>query len=154
MYSQEEKDKIFDIVIESICNGNSLRKSCNNVIPCKTFFEWMSNDELKSKQYAYACTERADFIFEQTLNISDNVENDMITLEDGREVVNNAVIQRDRLRVDTRKWFLSKINPKKYGEKQIIDNTSSDGTMSPIDTIGLTSEEKTVLLNLARKQNE
>jgi len=41
-----------------------------------------------------------------------------------------------------------------YSEKQIIDNTSSDGTMSPIDTTALTLEEKTVLLNLARKQNE
>jgi hypothetical protein len=143
MYSQEEKDKIFDVVIESICNGNSLRKSCNNVIPCKTFFEWMSNDELKSKQYAYACTERADFIFEQTLNISDNVENDMITLEDGREVVNNAVIQRDRLRVDTRKWFLSKINPKKYGEK--IDVTT-DGEKITNPQIDLKIDGSSILL--------
>ena len=42
--------------------------------------------------------------------------------EDGKVVTNHNVIQRDRLRVDARKWALSKMNPKKYGDK--VDVTS------------------------------
>jgi len=46
-------------------------------------------------------------------------------------VVNGEAVQRSRLRLDTRKWYASKIIPKIYGEKQTIDNQSSDGSMSP-----------------------
>jgi len=47
----------------------------------------------------------------------------------------NGEVQRDRLRVDTRKWYLSKIMPKKYGdkldvttreEKLIVDDDGDD----------------------------
>ena len=30
-------------------------------------------------------------------------------------------IQRMRLRVDTRKWMVGKMNPKKYGDRQVVD---------------------------------
>ena len=43
--------------------------------------------------------------------------------KDGNEVVNHNVIQRDRLRVDTRKWYLSKLNPKKYSDKIQVDTS-------------------------------
>ena len=31
--------------------------------------------------------------------------------------MNNEAVQRSRLRVDARKWLMSKLMPKKYGEK-------------------------------------
>ena len=56
------------------------------------------------------------------IDIVDNNTNDVNVLEDGKEVVNNDVIQRSRLRYDARKWLVSKLNPKKYGDK--IDMTT------------------------------
>ena len=32
-------------------------------------------------------------------------------------------MQRSRLRVETRKWFLSKLAPKRYGDRQAVDMT-------------------------------
>ena len=48
-----------------------------------------------------------------------------------------AAVAKARLRIDTRKWALSRMNPKKYGEKvsQEIDHKSSDGTMTPKPTV-------------------
>ena len=34
-----------------------------------------------------------------------------------REVADNEWINRSRLRVDTRKWLMGKLAPKKYGDK-------------------------------------
>jgi hypothetical protein len=70
---------------------------------------------------------RSHLLFDEIINIADSVEDDLITTEDGREVVNNGVIQRDRLRVDARKWVLSKMNPKKYGEKLTQELTGANG---------------------------
>ncbi|MEU6504669.1 hypothetical protein ABZ895_34575, partial [Streptomyces californicus] len=37
--------------------------------------------------------------------------------------LNGEHVQRSRLRIDTRKWYLSKIMPKKYGERIQHDQT-------------------------------
>ncbi len=43
-----------------------------------------------------------------------------------------AAVAKARLRIDTRKWALARMNPKKYGNKvsQEIDHKSSDGSMA------------------------
>jgi hypothetical protein len=45
--------------------------------------------------------------------------------EDGREVVDHDHIQRAKLRVETRKWMLGKMAPKKYGDKQQIEHSGN-----------------------------
>ena len=48
-------------------------------------------------------------------------------------------VQRDRLRVDTRKWILSKLVPKKYGNKVTAEITGADG--GPVQTEEMSSLE-------------
>lgn len=43
-------------------------------------------------------------------------------------VSDNTAVQRDRLKVDSKKWLLSKLLPKQYGDKQEIEHTGKDGT--------------------------
>lgn len=63
---------------------------------------------------------------EELLDIADDWTNDYEWKEndDGSEymVLNSEHLQRSRLRVDTRKWLMSKMKPKKYWEK--LDMTS------------------------------
>ncbi|MDE9483837.1 ubiquitin carboxyl-hydrolase, partial [Xenorhabdus bovienii] len=48
-------------------------------------------------------------------------------------IADPAEVAKAKLRVDTRKWFITKVAPKKYGElvKQEIDHKSTDGSMTP-----------------------
>ena len=66
---------------------------------------------------------RAHHWADEILDICDDGSNDWIERQnkDGStyETVNSEVINRSRLRVDTRKWLLSKLMPKKYGDKII-----------------------------------
>lgn len=126
-YSEEKKKEIVDFVCNEIAEGKSLRSVFNNNdhLPNRdTFFNWIDNDKEKSDQYARAMELRQEVIFEDILSISDNQEDDVITVDD-KEVVNHNVIQRARLRVDSRKWMLGKMNPKKYGDKLETDNKHS-----------------------------
>lgn len=45
-------------------------------------------------------------------------------------VLNGEHVQRSRLRIDARKWMAGKLRPKVYGEKQQVDHTNSDGSLS------------------------
>lgn len=72
---------------------------------------------------------------EELMDIADDGTNDyrQKIMPDGStaDVFDTDHYQRSRLRVDTRKWYLSKVLTKVYGDKQVIDNTSSDGSMTP-----------------------
>ena len=144
-YSKKDKDRIFTEICKIISEeGLSLRKAIkkHNTISRETFFVWMDEDETKSKsdQYARAKENRADYIFEEIIAISDDDD------DDEKAFVGQNHIQRDRLRMDARKWVLSKMLPKKYGDK--IDHTSSDGSMSPKPTIINKSDKNIDISNL------
>lgn len=59
---------------------------------------------------------------DETLEISDDGRNDWTTRQQGEntiDVVDHDHIARSRLRVDTRKWLLSKALPKMFGDRVI-----------------------------------
>lgn len=82
-----------------------------------TFFRWLAQRPDFHNQYVACARERAAAIFEETLEIADDGTNDVLVTEDGKEIVQYDHIQRSKLRVDTRKWFLAKLMPRVYGEK-------------------------------------
>lgn len=157
-WTEELKEAAITHIIDEITEGKSIRailREAKIKLPSnRLFLKWVAEDESLSKQYAYSMGLRADLMFEDMLDIADSVEDDLIILPDGREVVNNNVIQRDKLRVDTRKWALSRMNPKKYGEK--VDLSSSDGSMTPkvLDLAQLSTEELLLRANATNKLKE
>ena len=134
----EEKAEIAKIILDRIKSGMSLIKATanNDPISDSTFDEWCSNDKELAGEYARAREQRADKIFEEMLSIADDGTNDTIVLtgKDGTpiEVENKEWVNRSKLRIDTRKWMLSKMQPKVYGDK--IDITTKDEaiTMPPL----------------------
>ena len=127
-YSVEERENILNDIFQSIESGNSLRKCLLAVkISSKTFFEWIDSYPEKAKQYTRACEARTHLKFE-------SIEEDYSEppkLDDCGKI-DSAWVQLQRLKIDAKKWELSKLNPKKYGDR--VDVTS-DGEKLPQVTI-------------------
>jgi hypothetical protein len=123
-YTIKQINKIFDIICTRIESGEAVRNILKEAeMPSsRTFFKWL-DDEEKVKQYARAKGIYAEAMFEDIILIADGSGDDVLIDEDGVENVNHHVIQRDRLRTDTRKWALSKLNPKKYSDKIQLDTS-------------------------------
>lgn len=113
--------KAFDKICDRIRDGQSLRKACEPVdVPnISTILRWLKNDESGAlcTQYARAREIQADMLFDEILEIADNTTSDVTFAKDGTKIVNHDNIQRARLRIDVRKWFISKLQPKKYSDK-------------------------------------
>ena len=133
-YSPEEIKKCFDTICERIGKGEALRNILqeSDMPVSQTFYKWLDSDKNKSTQYARATELRSENIFEDIIDIADDNRKDLLTDKDGNERTNNDVIQRSRLMVDARKWYLSKLNPKKYGDKI---ETTLEGGEKPIQNI-------------------
>lgn len=127
-FNQEMADDICD----RLADGKSLRSIClaDDMPVQSTVFKWLSQQPAFAEQYARARETQADTLFDEIQDIADDGSNDYITKKnaDGSEyeAVNSEHIQRSRLRVDARKWMASKLQPKKYGDKQEIELTVTD----------------------------
>lgn len=124
MYTQELADEI----CEGLALGNSLRTVCraDRMPSVKTIFNWLRTYPEFLQQYTRAKEESADAMADEVLDIADDGTNDWMEIHKKDWtgwVVNGEALQRSRLRVETRKWLMAKMKPKKYGDK--IDMTTN-----------------------------
>ena len=135
-FTQEAADRI----CEHIAEGASLRAVCrlSEMPSASTVFKWLSEEPAFAEQYARACEARAETMFEDMLDIADESGFDTIQGENG-DRANTEWISRSKLRVDTRKWMLSKMAPKKYGDKITQEHTGNlfDSLLAAVDGTGL-----------------
>lgn len=122
-------DKLADEICQMIAQGQSVRSICakKDMISMQTFFRWRRENEKFREQYARACEERSYAYAEDIIEIADNATNDyMEKLEGDGYIFNSENVQRSRLRIDTRKWLMSKLNPKVYGDKLDMTTNGND----------------------------
>lgn len=113
-YSKENKETICKTIFDLIESGKSLRYALKEVnLSSKSFFDWLQEDEEKVKQYAYVTDVRTELKFE-------SIEQDYLE-EPQRDALTGKIdsgwVQLQRLKIDAKKWELSKLKPKKYGDK-------------------------------------
>lgn len=70
-----------------------------------TVHMWLNKDDAFVEQYARACARREDSFFDDLIEIADSVTADA------------AEVAKARVQIDARKWVLSRMNPKKYGDR-------------------------------------
>ncbi len=117
-------DKVGDAICLRLAAGETLNEVCKTEgIPSeRTVRTWALDPEHPfSPKYVRAREIGYLKMADELLEISDDATNDYMkrVSKDGEEyeVVNAEHIQRARLRVDTRKWLLSKMLPKVFGDK-------------------------------------
>lgn len=120
----KKQQKIADTICGHMEAGMSLREACkqDGTVSKTAFGKWLAKEgnEALIAQYVRASESRADAVFEEIFEISDNGKNDWMQRNgegDAGYALNGEHVQRSRLRVDARKWALSKMMPKKYGDK-------------------------------------
>ena len=93
-----------------------------------TIMAWLDGSKPAfSEQYARAREAQADKLAEEALQIADDGRSDTYVDGDVNVKTDTEVIQRSKLRVDTRKWLASKMAPKKYGDKVTQEHTGANG---------------------------
>lgn len=101
-------------ILTRIATGESMRQICmktDHLPTMSNVFKYMWKDKEFRHKYEIACNNRTEVHVEEIVEIADNDSGDT---------------QRDRLRIDARKWCASKLVPKKYGEKLDLNPSGGD----------------------------
>lgn len=110
-YTKEQGDLICEIVATT-SKGLSKICDCINFPHESTVRRWRLEHEEFSAKYARAKILQADILAEECLEIADDSTSE------------NATV--DRLRIDTRKWLASKLLPKQYGDKLLLEQKTEE----------------------------
>lgn len=113
-----------DAICVQLSEGLSLREVCRQEgMPDKaTVMRWLNQNESFRDQYARAKAIGIEAIAEDILDIADDATNDWMERlgKDGQPLgweFNGEAARRSQIRIDARRWLLSKLAPKKYGDK-------------------------------------
>lgn len=136
LYSEDLADTI---LTEMMC-GRSLRSVCEDegMPSIRTVMRWRLKYPEFCQQYAHACKERTAYHAEEILDIADDGLNDTyVDHKTGETRTDMDVIARSKLRIDARKWLMSKMNSKDFGDKITQETTltvkgDSDDPLSAI----------------------
>jgi hypothetical protein len=139
---------LFTTICERIAAGESLRSVCRDAeMPSKaTVMRWLREKPELRDQYAIARDDLLDHWAEDLIEIADDGTMDLMpgTDKHGNEVMvaNHANVQRDRLRIDARKWLMARLGPKKYGDRVEHEMSGEIGHTHRVDISSLTAREK------------
>lgn len=123
LYTEELAQKICLLVSE----GLGFRAICEtDEMPDKsTIMRWLAKHDEFCDQYEKAKSRCAHLMAEDIIDIADNIEGQPVIVDgvpltqDGEivKVIDNTSVNHARLKVDTRKFLMAKLMPKKYGDK-------------------------------------
>ena len=111
-----EYEQIFERVIEDIYRGHSLQsliEGDSRIISYEDFLRWIKRDPQRNERFKEAQEMRTEFLAGDILKISDGIES--------IDPNSNDTVNRDKLRIDTRKWLMSAHNRKRYSETKQIE---------------------------------
>jgi len=110
---ERDKDAICQAVLQGMRDGLSAFKACQAAgVPQSTFNLWVDSDAKLAESYAHAREDLIERIASEVMELSDS---DVPETGDGKR--DWQAIQQRKLQVDSRKWLLSKLAPKKYGDR-------------------------------------
>ena len=142
-------EQIADDICVRLSNGESLVKIClNEGYPHPaTIYNWLQQNPLFLDKYSRARDNAAHTLFDQCLDIADDVAGDM--LNSGEP--NNAAITRAKLRIETRMRMAGKLAPKVYSDRvETLAASQVNVTMNTltVDARELSSDQRSKLREL------
>ena len=127
MFSQDKADAI----CQKLSEGMSLRRAAESEgITASNVLYWTRNNKAFLEQYARAREIGYQLLADDIIDISDDSKGDVWTDDDGNDRTDAERVARSKLRVDSRKWMLSKMLPKVYGDK--LDLTHAGDAENPV----------------------
>jgi hypothetical protein len=134
-YSEELAKLVLDAVGIHTKGLDWLHENVDRFPARQTVYKWRNEHpdfddaymRVKQRQVLYAAEEAEDVAVDGSQDY---------TIDDkGHKVVDHEHISRSRLIVDTRKWMASKLVPRLFGDKQVVEqhNYNHESTLKDLD---------------------
>lgn len=123
--------KTFDDILSDISTGMAASRAAEaRGINRRELWALIGSDESAANKYTRAKQTGLEVWADEIVTISDDASGDRATRTnaagDEYETLDTEFVARSKLRVESRKWLLAKLAPRKYGERQTIEHDASE----------------------------
>jgi hypothetical protein len=109
----DDRASISKLVLSGMRSGLSAFNACKAAgVHQSTFNLWLNQDAALAAEYARA---REDLLEKMASDILDIADRPVGSLDNG--ATDSGAVSDKKLQIDTRRWLLSKLYPKRYGDK-------------------------------------
>ena len=120
---ESQLDEIFAAIATTPKSLETICKEIESAPSARTVYRLIEADEELCQRYARAKKAQLQVLADQIVDLADTdriCEKITIKADGSREVTILDQVDRTRLQIDSRKWLLSKLDPKKYGDKMQV----------------------------------
>lgn len=127
-------DELADKICMAVALGASVREigDDDSMPAAPTIWGWIALRPDFSLKWDRAKRAQMAFFSENILEIADDGTNDTIETEKG-DIPNREWIERSKLRVETRKWVMSKFDRRKFGDKTEVEHSGAVATVVTLE---------------------
>lgn len=126
-------DKLAQQICARIASGESMRRICKDesMPVMSTVMLWLidGKHQFFSEHYAKSRQIQAETLADEIFDIADDGSNDYTSFTsaygEATYKINGEAVARSRLRVDTRKWYLSKVLPRFADKKEEVEKNEA-----------------------------
>ncbi len=125
LYNKELADKLCKIISVTPKSVKDIVKKYKYLPKETTINKWLRTVPSFTKDYARAKKSQCDAHSEETLRIADRAKRDVLLSSEHNASALAAVA---KIRIEARQWYVGKLRPKKYGDKQFIKSDNKNQT--------------------------
>ena len=147
--------KQIDVILERIANGESIATVCATpgMPDMRSLRRWaIADKDGLAGRLRLALELRAHYFADEIIEIADDARNDWMAHNDPENPgyrLNGEAVNRSRLRIDTRKWWASKMLPRVYGDRYTVEGDPNAplavSNTYNLDFTGLSRDERAVV---------
>jgi hypothetical protein len=126
-----DRAKISQLVLDGMRSGLSAFKACKAAgVNQSTFNDWLNADPALAADYARAREDLLEMMASDLLDIADRPVG---STESGG--TDSGAVADKKVQIDTRKWLLSKLAPKKFGDKIEVSGDPANPLVQRIERV-------------------
>lgn len=106
-WDNDERDAVVEAVFDGMSEGKTLAETVEDYnVSAGTVRRWITQDEGLFWEYLAARMLMAQSLAEEALQVARGTS--------------NSTVSSDKLKIDTLQWAATKMNPREFGDKQLI----------------------------------
>jgi len=135
-YDEEIADQVCDAIATSKRGLEQIIRDLDLAISPSLIYKWLQQNEAFRERYTRAKEDQLQILEDEMLTIADTTEVGEIITDKGDkvEVKRGDMLEHRKLKIETRKWLMGKLKPKKYGDKIQQEHSGEVGIKTVIVT--------------------
>lgn len=134
-YTPELGQYVCEIIATHGCGLKKLQKMYERFPDSSTIYQWIYKNEEFSSQYLMARRNQANVLADSMLDLPEEINS--FTDKEGNERIDSGILGKAKLEYEIKKWHASKMAPKIFGDKQVVEQVTAENDTLKAELIEL-----------------